>query len=102
VIWATDRHVDLVRVRQRADMTPRLNELVLGLLRNGSLVFGAFSASDAAKQLRIAFINPDYRSVYYRESDFLWLYPVECISQMDETRAWRRITKTIEFEAGDN
>jgi hypothetical protein len=92
---------DLVRVSERTDIRPCLNEIVLGLLKNGGLVFGAFSSTDKANLIRIAFINPDHPSVYYRENDFQWLYPIECISQLDESRAWRRIIKTIAFEAGD-
>ena len=92
---------NLARVWRRESMTPCLNELVLGLLRNGGLVFGAFSVADNGDLVRIAFINPAHPSVYYRETDFQWLYPVECISQMDETCSWRRIIKRIEFEAGD-
>jgi hypothetical protein len=74
---------------------------VLGLLKNGSLVFGAFNTTDDGKLLRIDFINPKNPSVYYREGDFKWLYPVESISQLDETRSYRRIMKTIDFERGD-
>jgi len=95
-------HNNLARVSKRPDMTPCLNELVLGLLKNGGLVFGAFSTSDKGDLLRIAFINDKYPSVYYREADFQWLYPVECISQLNEARTWRRIVKTIEFEAGSD
>jgi len=93
---------DLARVSVRKDMTPCINELVLGLLKNGSLAFGAFCSTGDEKLVRIAFINFRYPSVYYRETDFQWLLPVECISQFDETHVWRRIIKTIEFEAGDD
>jgi hypothetical protein len=93
---------NLARVCKRPEMTPCFNELVLGLLKNGGLVFGAFGTPEDDMLIRIAFINPKHRSVYYREADFQWLYPVDRISQLDETRTYRRITKSIEFEAGDD
>ena len=93
---------NLASVSKRPDMTPCLNEMVLGLLKNGGLVFGTFGTPKDDALIRIAFINPKHPSVYYRDTDFQWLYPVSHISQLDETRTYRRITKTIEFEAGDD
>jgi hypothetical protein len=89
-------------VTKRDNMRPCLTEMVLGLLKNGQLVFGAFNCSEKGELLRIDFINPANASVFYRESDFQWLYPVECISQLDKTQKYRRIMKSIEFTRGDD
>jgi hypothetical protein len=93
---------NLARVVKRPDMWPCLGELVLGLLKNGSLVFGAFGTPEDDALIRVAFINPKHPSVYYRETDFQWLYSIDLISQLDETKTYRRIMKRIEFEAGDD